>query len=177
MKDQFTDWDRHNPYPKTTEGKATYETAMQAWWERNGFNGRASATDLIPLTPGTSPVDTRECFACGRNDRNDPCFPHRSDECLITPKVPKQEAQWRGSANYRARIAAAATQPNQASIQQIGEYETYQGHTKLTGHNQGNGEEPTALRTDSQVPTTRPRHNPWTHRRTGDRKEKQATHR
>ncbi len=36
--DQFSDWDQHNPYPRTTEGKAAYKAAMQAWWERNGFN-------------------------------------------------------------------------------------------------------------------------------------------
>src|SRR6266481_5851157 len=70
-RDQFTDWDRRTPYPKTTEGKAAYEVAIQAWWERNRFNGRASAADLIPLTPGTMPVGTNECYACGRNDSDD----------------------------------------------------------------------------------------------------------
>ena len=63
--DPFVNWDRRNPYPKTTEGKAAYEAAMQAWWERNGFNARPTATDLIPLMPGTVPAGTRDCYACG----------------------------------------------------------------------------------------------------------------
>src|SRR6266481_5875911 len=77
---QFMDWDRQNPYPKTTEGKVAYEAAIQAWWERNGFNGRANVTDLIPLMPGTLPVGTNECYACGRNDQDNPCFPHHSSK-------------------------------------------------------------------------------------------------
>src|SRR6266481_8114558 len=51
---QFANWDRRNPYPKTAEGKAAYEAAMQAWWERNGFNGRPTTENLIPLMPGTN---------------------------------------------------------------------------------------------------------------------------
>ena len=74
--DPFVNWDRRNPYPKTTEGKAVYEAAMQVWWDRNGFNTRATAADLIPLTPGTVPAGTRDCYACRRNDRGDIRFPH-----------------------------------------------------------------------------------------------------
>ena len=54
--DPFMNWDRHNPYPKTMEGKVAYEAVIQAWWDRNGFNARVTAADLIPLTPGTVPA-------------------------------------------------------------------------------------------------------------------------
>ena len=40
--DRFANWDRRQPYPKTAEGKVAYEAALQAWWDRNGFNGRRS---------------------------------------------------------------------------------------------------------------------------------------
>ena len=33
--DRFGNWDRRQPYPKTTEGKVAYETALQVWWDRN----------------------------------------------------------------------------------------------------------------------------------------------
>ena len=81
-------------YVKTAEGKAAYETAMQAWWERNRFNARASIADLIPLTPGTAQVNMSECFACRCNDHSDPRFPHCSLDCPITPKIPRQESSW-----------------------------------------------------------------------------------
>src|SRR6266481_7596581 len=82
--DQFADWDRCIPYPKSAEGKATYEAAIQAWWGRNRFNGKATPVDLIPLTPGTAQAGTRECYACRRFDCNDPHFPHHSEECPVT---------------------------------------------------------------------------------------------
>ena len=43
---QSTNWDRHQPYPKMMEGKAAYEVALQAWWDRNGFNGRVMAANF-----------------------------------------------------------------------------------------------------------------------------------
>jgi len=139
----FENWDRRAPYPKTTEGKAAYETAMQAWWERNGFNSRATMADLILLSPGTAQTGTWDCYSCGWNDRGDSHFPHSSDNCMIMPKIP-QEKSWHAFCGNQARGTTAAEQQNQATIQQIGGYETYQEQTRLMDPNQGNGEEPTA---------------------------------
>src|SRR6266481_5258197 len=141
----LTDYrDRRNPYPRTTEGKAAYETAIQAWWNRNGFNARATAADLIPLTPGTARTGTRDCYSCRRNDRGDARFPHSSEDCTITPKIPAQEWSWRVFCGNQARAATITDQQNQGSIQQIEEYETHQEQASPTNLNQGNGEEPTA---------------------------------
>ena len=137
----FANWDRRNPYPKTTEGKAAYEAAMHAWWERNGFNGRPTAADLIPLTPGTAQPGTKDCYACGRNDRGDARFPHLSEDCMITPRIPAQERRWRAACGTQARAAAAGDQQDEASIQQVG---AYQGQMGTVSSDQGNGEEPTA---------------------------------
>src|SRR6266481_476276 len=52
-RNQFTDWDCWNPYPKTTEGKVAYEAAMQAWWERKRLKGKEKRTNSIPLLPAT----------------------------------------------------------------------------------------------------------------------------
>ena len=142
--DPFANWDRRSPYPRTTEGKAAYETAIQAWWNRNGFNARATAADLIPLTPGTARTGTRDCYSCGRNDRGDARFPHSSEDCTITPKIPAQERSWRAFCGNQARAATITDQQNQGSIQQIEEYETHQEQAGPTNLNQGNGEEPTA---------------------------------
>ena len=137
----FANWDRRNPYPKTTEGKAAYEAVIQAWWDRNGFNTRATAADLIPLTPGTVPAGTRDCYACEQNDRGDIRFPHRSEDCTITPKIPAQERSWCAYCRTQARATATGDQPDGA--QQIEEYGTYQEQTGQTETGQGNDGEPT----------------------------------
>ena len=100
--DPFANWDRHNPYPKTTEGKAVYEATIQVWWDRNGFNARATTADLIPLTPGTVPVGTRDCYACGWNDHGNIHFPHQSKDCTIMPKIPTKKRSWRAYCSTQA---------------------------------------------------------------------------
>jgi len=140
-RDQFTDWDCQTPYPKTTEGKAAYEVAIQAWWERNGFNSRASAADLIPLTPGTVPVGMNKCYVCGHNNNDNTRFPHCSIECPIIPKIPRQEANWHASSKYQTR-GTATGQQNQTPVHQIEEYDAYQGQEEIDNSDQGNGEEP-----------------------------------
>ena len=143
--DRFANWDRRQPYPKTTEGKVAYETALQAWWDRNGFNGRATAADLLPLMPGTLPVGSRECYACGWNDINDPHFPHTAGRCTITPKVPAQESNWWADCTLRMRLPATPMmQPSAAQIQQVEEYMTYPQETATLDTDLGNGEEPSA---------------------------------
>ena len=46
--DRFANWERWQPYPKTVEGKVAYEAALQAWWDRNRFNGRLTAGQPTP---------------------------------------------------------------------------------------------------------------------------------
>ena len=143
--DRFANWDRRQPYPKMTEGKAAYEAALQAWWDRNGFNGRATAADLLPLMPGTLPVGSRECYACGQNDINDPRFLHTAGWCPITPKVPAQESNWWADYTLRMRPhTTPMTQPSGAQIQQVEEYMTYPPETATLDADPGNGEEPPA---------------------------------
>ena len=143
--DQFANWDRRQPYPKMTEGKAAYEAALQEWWDRNGFNGRATATNLLPLMPGTLPVGSRECYACRQNDINNPRFLHTASRCTITPKVPAQESNW--WADYTLRMRPHVTpmlQPSGAQIQQVEEYMTYPQEAATLDADPGNGEEPSA---------------------------------
>ena len=140
--DQFANWDRRQPYPKTAEGKAAYEAALQAWWDRNRFNGRPTAADLLPLMLGTLPAGSRECYACGQNDINDAHFPYIASMCPITPKVPLQESNW--WANYTLRMRPPVTptmQPSEVQIQQVEEYMTYPQETMMLDTNPGNGRE------------------------------------
>ena len=117
---------------------------MQAWWDRNGFNARATTADLIPLTPGTVPVGTRDCYACGRNNRGDIHFPHRSEDCTIMLKIPAQETSWRAYCGTQARATVTGDQPDRASIQQVEEYGMYQEQTGQTKTGRGNNGELTA---------------------------------
>ena len=112
------------------------------WWDRNGFNGMATAADLLPLMPGTLPVGSRECYACGWNDINDPHFPHTAGRCPITPKVPAQESNWRADYTLRMRPhTTLMTQPSGVQIQQVEEYTTYPQETATLDADPGNGEE------------------------------------
>ena len=135
---QFANWDRRNPYPKTAEGKVAYKAAMQAWWERNGFNGRSTTEDLILLMPGTTQAGMRDCYACRCNDHGDIHFPHHSEDCTITPKIPTQERIWHAACGSQNRATRVADQQGHASIQQVGEYNTYQEQTTPAGPDQGN---------------------------------------
>jgi hypothetical protein len=142
--DPSNNWDRRQPYPRTAEGKAAYEKALQAWWNRNGFNARATATDLLPLSPGTAPLGSRECFNCGRNDYNDTRFPHKASTCPITPKIPYQEKMWRIDYANQGRNTRTNDEPDHATIQQLESYDNGMPGDTHTETNQGNETEPTA---------------------------------
>ena len=143
--DQFANWDRRQPYPKTAEGKVAYEAALQAWWDRNRFNGRLTAANLLSLMPGTLPAGSRECYACGRNDTNDARFPHIASLCPMTPKVPAQESNWQAYYTLRMRPLMTPTmQQSEAQIQQVEEYTAYPQETMMLDTNLGNGREPSA---------------------------------
>ena len=90
------------------EGKVAYEVIMQVWWERNSFNARPTATDLILLTPGMVPVGTRDCYTCRQNDHMtfvSPTNPKSAQSCrkfllkngagahtvVLKPGPPRQE--------------------------------------------------------------------------------------
>jgi hypothetical protein len=81
------------PYPNTDDGLQKYQTAITAWMLKYGAAAPDWNTDHFPLTPGTSPLGSNECYNCG-------IAGHRGDECTSNGNpIPKLEATWRSRIN------------------------------------------------------------------------------
>lgn len=76
-------------HPDNPAGHLAYAAQVAAWTAANPL-GKPNEFQPYPLTPGTSPVATRECWHCG--------YPgHMSTACNGT-KVPAPEKHWRSIA-------------------------------------------------------------------------------
>ena len=92
-------------HPKNVEGIAQYNTQVLLWQSTYGQAGKGpNETRPYPLTPGTVPVASGECWKCGYRT-------HHPNPCLA-PFVPALETKWRSIAQtIRKRAEAAAIQP------------------------------------------------------------------
>jgi hypothetical protein len=82
----------NQPFPNTEEGRRKYTAAVARWLQKYGNVRPDWGTDHFPLTPGTSPLGSAECYLCGKAG-------HRRDNCPPTSiPIPDNEA------NLRARI-------------------------------------------------------------------------
>ena len=56
----------NSPYPNTDEGRRLYTTALATWKRIHGENTTPDwSTGHFPLSPGTAPLGSSECFRCG----------------------------------------------------------------------------------------------------------------
>jgi hypothetical protein len=90
-------------HPKNPEGIARYNAQILLWHSTYGQNGKGpNETRPYPLTPGTVPVASGECWKCGHRT-------HHPGPCTA-PAVPTLETKWRSIAQtIRKRAEAAAT--------------------------------------------------------------------
>lgn len=99
--------------PNNAEGLAAYNNQITAWQAMHGQGGRGpTETRPYPLTPGTVPVASGECWKCGYRA-------HHPAAC-VTPPVPAFESKWRSIAQTirkRAEAAAAPVNVNLVSVE------------------------------------------------------------
>jgi hypothetical protein len=92
-------------HAKNAEGIAKYNEQIVLWQATHGQNGRGpNETRPYPLSPGTVPVASGECWRCGHRS-------HHPGPCPA-PAVPTFETKWRSIAQTirkRAEAAAATT--------------------------------------------------------------------
>ena len=91
-------------HPRNVEGIALYNTQIILWQSTYGLSGKGpNETRPYPLTPGTVPVASGECWKCGHRT-------HHPGPC-IAPAVPALETKWRSIAQTIRKRAEAAAVP------------------------------------------------------------------
>ena len=108
-------------HPKNAEGIAQYNAQIVTWQSTHGQNGKGpNETRPYPLSPGTVPVASGECWKCGYRT-------HHPNPCLA-PFVPALETKWRSIAQtIRKRAEAAAVPPTSVNllVEESDEVHTY----------------------------------------------------
>ena len=99
--------------PNNPEGLVNYSNQIAAWQAEYGQSGKGpTETRPYPLTPGTVPVASGECWKCGNRAHHPAACP--------APPVPALETKWRSIAQTirkKAELAAAAVNVNLVSTE------------------------------------------------------------
>jgi hypothetical protein len=91
--------------PKNAEGLAQYNSQVLQWQATHGQNRRSpNETRPYPLSPGTVPAASGECWKCGHRS-------HHPGPCA-NPVVPTLETKWRSIAQTIRKRAEAAASPS-----------------------------------------------------------------
>ena len=91
-------------HPKNAEGIAQYSAQIIFWQSTYGQNGKSpNESRPYPLTPGTVPVASGECWKCGQRT-------HHPGPC-VAPPVPALETKWRSIAQSIRKRAEASLTP------------------------------------------------------------------
>ena len=77
-------------HPDTQAGRASYNSQVMQW-NTNNPRQFVSELQLCPLSPGTSPVTSGECWKCGHQGHFEP-------NCDAPSQIPQLEQCWRSIA-------------------------------------------------------------------------------
>ncbi|KAG7527207.1 hypothetical protein FFLO_07165 [Filobasidium floriforme] len=96
------------PFPSTADGHDRYRRAVQAFYTKHGEGAYASLSKPFPLSPGTEPAGSNECFKCGLTS-------HLRPQCSASYSLPENEQRYRGSVMKQKRdsgLLATSSQQN-----------------------------------------------------------------
>lgn len=91
-------------HPNTPAGRALYN-AQITQWNLDNPGQYVSETRPYPLSPGTTPVGSGECWKCGM-------LGHTSPSCQSTNPIPTIEGRWRSIAGTIKRTCTPAVTSN-----------------------------------------------------------------
>ncbi|KDQ18420.1 hypothetical protein BOTBODRAFT_171262 [Botryobasidium botryosum FD-172 SS1] len=86
---------RKGPFPVTPAGAAEYQEAIAAYARKFG-DARPAPANPYPLSPGTSPLGSGECYRCGKAEPH-----HTQSECRAPAQIPSLEREWRRHPMHR----------------------------------------------------------------------------
>jgi hypothetical protein len=92
-------------------GQTAYAKAVEEWWRKHG-GSRPTIGNPFPLRPGSSFLDSRECYQCGMKGHISRKCPEPEEKCL-----PAEERAWR--ADYAAMMVAQCTGGKEAQVAAI----------------------------------------------------------
>ena len=121
--------------PNNPEGLVNYSNQIAVWQATYGQNGKGpTETRPYPLSPGTVPVASGECWKCGRKS-------HHPAPCSAPP-VPALETKWRSIAQTirkKAEMACSPVNVNLVSVEsdEVNTYDTEELAHLLLLVNQG----------------------------------------
>ncbi|TFY74870.1 hypothetical protein EWM64_g9141, partial [Hericium alpestre] len=92
-------------HPDTDAGRVAYQAQLTRFTETHGFSPYITERTPVPLRPGTDPLCSGECWACGLQG-------HRGDGCKAAPQalVPDVERKWRSYCQRMMREPAPRVQ-------------------------------------------------------------------
>jgi hypothetical protein len=129
-------------HPDTPQGNAAYAQQVVFWKAANPSKYKGGDEFApYPLTPGTDPIGTDECFTCGLR--------HRIRTAHLRPEVDPFEIFYRRVTNHIIKDSrtppAAPTTPTRSipsNVHWVDATDTYPGHYIPYEGSQGNGDGP-----------------------------------